>query len=72
MLCDAVLHNVWCTVVYGYILIFLECSVWRYFGNKILTGQITQGKVCKDKCHTVNDIGALLLYMCIGGRLAVV
>lgn len=72
MLCDAVLHNVWCTVVYGYILIFLGCSVRRYFGNKSLTGQITRGKVCKDKYQTVNDIGALLLYVCIGGRLAAV
>ena len=72
MLYDAAVHNVLRTAVYGYILIFIECSVRRYFGNKVLSGQITQGEVCKNKYQTVNGIGSLLPYMCIGGRLAAV
>lgn len=38
MLYDAAVHNVLRTAVYGYILIFIECSVRRYFENEILSG----------------------------------
>lgn len=72
ILYDAAVHNVLRTAVYGYILIFIECSVRRCFENEILSGQITQGEVCKDKCQTVSGICALLPYMCIGGLSAAV